>query len=111
MYRTLFVGSCCVAAFMASSLNADDTNSQQVFEKSVAPFLKKHCLTCHNADKKEGDITLHNLTGNFQQESTTWTTVYERVNAGEMPPEKQPRPMQDELDKILHWLKQGLELN
>ena len=34
----------------------------------------------------------------------TWALIRERIHAGEMPPEEQPRPKQADLDKVLEWI-------
>ncbi len=61
---------------------------------STDAFLDTHCAGCHNDVDKEANLSLESLTfapsdpANFQ----TWTRIYERVAAGEMPPAKKRRP-------------------
>ena len=37
---------------------ATAAESKAEYEKSVAPFIAKHCAVCHSAKKAEGDLDL-----------------------------------------------------
>ncbi|MGB3118375.1 MAG: c-type cytochrome domain-containing protein, partial [Verrucomicrobiales bacterium] len=58
------------------------------------PMFDQHCYDCHDADAKKGGLDLTSLqwkpddAGNLQQ----WIKVFDKVERGEMPPEKQDRP-------------------
>ena len=61
----------------------------------LAPaFIEQHCASCHNDTDKEAGLDLTALAftpddaANFQ----TWVKVHDRLEAGEMPPAKKPRP-------------------
>jgi mono/diheme cytochrome c family protein len=79
---TLFAGAAAPLAAAAALPASTDT------------FLDTHCAGCHNDVDKEANLSLESLTfapsdpANFQ----TWTRIYERVAAGEMPPAKKRRP-------------------
>jgi mono/diheme cytochrome c family protein len=66
------------------------------FRRTVEPFLAAHCVRCHGPQKKEADLALNALGGDIVSGRglEAWTTVAERIKAGEMPPpgEKQPDP-------------------
>jgi len=36
------------------------------YDEHVLPILKEHCIACHSADKKKGDLQLHNYTSLVQ---------------------------------------------
>lgn len=61
---------------------------------AIRRFLDQHCFECHDAEMKKGGLDLTTLKfdladpANFSQ----WVLVHDRVNAGEMPPKKKPRP-------------------
>jgi hypothetical protein len=87
------------------------------FERDVRPILKKHCFQCHGEEKTEGslDVRLARLLmkggdsgpaivlGAVQQ-----SLLLERINSGEMPPEKIPlRPTAKEIETIAAWIAAG----
>ena len=80
------------------------------FTRSVRPFLDQHCIECHHAETKKGQLDLTALSSGLTNAETfaTWVNVHDRVRAGEMPPEKQPRPAAKELDRAMSALAKEL---
>lgn len=76
-------------------------------------FLEKHCVRCHGPQKEEGNIRLDRLSRNFKMglDAQNWAEVIERVNSGEMPPKKEKKPTQAEIEAFVtdldSRLKQG----
>jgi len=70
-------------------------SAQEPFES----FLEKHCNRCHGPEKVKGELRIDKLSRDFKSgaDSHRWAEVIERVNAGDMPPKKEPRPTQDEI--------------
>ncbi|MFT5126908.1 MAG: hypothetical protein ACI8W8_000505 [Rhodothermales bacterium] len=62
-------------------------------------FLETHCVSCHGPDKKKGDLRVDQLSRHFRmgEDSHLWAEVIEKVNSGEMPPEDEPQPKQEEI--------------
>lgn len=60
----------------------------------VAKFFDQHCVECHEAEMKKGglDLTALKLDVGSPKDLSKWVTVYDRVEAGEMPPKKKDRP-------------------
>ncbi len=60
----------------------------------TAAFFKEHCLRCHGPEKAKGELRLDQLDTDFSQPSTfeRWREIVARVQSGEMPPKKEPRP-------------------
>jgi hypothetical protein len=74
----------------------------------VQPFLERYCFACHGSKKPKAgldlshDLTLKAITANEQQ----WQRVLQRLDAGEMPPEKashQPKP--GERAAVIAWFR------
>ena len=67
--------------------------------ESVDAFVEKHCLRCHGPEAEEAGLRIDRLSRDFAVDNDThrWAEVLERVNSGEMPPAKEPRPTQDEI--------------
>src|SRR5947209_5997275 len=78
---------------------------------SLRDFLDAYCVSCHNAETKKGGLDLEKLSADFQEPAAfaSWVKVYERVQAGEMPPKARPkRPDKAEAEAILKRLAIGL---
>ena len=56
--------------------------------KGTSDFFKAHCLDCHNADTKQGnlDLTALPLEPQNAKSFAQWVKIHDRVRAGEMPP-------------------------
>jgi hypothetical protein len=73
-------------------------------------FFERHCLDCHDADTKKGGLDLSNLSLNpaSAESFNVWVKIHDRIDSGEMPPKKKPRPPQEETRKILGELNTKL---
>ncbi|HEX8914454.1 MAG TPA: DUF1592 domain-containing protein [Humisphaera sp.] len=73
-------------------------------------FLAKHCADCHDADTKKGDLDLAALPTDLSKPDAfaRWVKVFDKIESGEMPPKKKPRPPADELAGAVKDLRQAL---
>ena len=62
-------------------------------------FLKTHCVSCHGPDTEKGDLRVDQLSRQFRlgEDAHVWAEIIEKVNSGEMPPEDEPQPEQNEI--------------
>ncbi|MGB0581308.1 MAG: DUF1592 domain-containing protein [Limisphaerales bacterium] len=69
-------------------------------------FLEKHCVRCHGPKKVKRDLRIDTLSRDFKVglDGHLWTEVVERINSGEMPPEDEPQPTEDEIAKVIEQL-------
>jgi mono/diheme cytochrome c family protein len=76
----------------------------------AAAFLKEHCLRCHGPEKAKGDLRLDQLDMDFSKSATLgrWWEVLTRVQSGEMPPKKEPRPEAAQLQAFVRQLSTRL---
>lgn len=99
----IFAATCVLCISAATTATASAAPS---FEKDVQPFLTKHCTSCHDAKKQEGDFRLDVLSREIGLKDTPqWAEVMERISSGEMPPEDAAtHPSADEGAAIVEWL-------
>lgn len=73
---------------------------------ALRAFLDQHCIECHDADTKKGELDLTGLSFDLKDPRTlaAWVKVHDRVEAGEMPPAKKPRPAATEQGPVLQLL-------
>ena len=85
--------------------------SQVDFKSEVKPLLAKYCFRCHGDKKQSGDVALHNLDIDLVKgkDAETWHDVLNKLNRGEMPPEKALQPSTAEREKIVDWLTNELK--
>ncbi len=74
-------------------------------DKFFRSFVKTHCVGCHGPEKQKGDIRLDRLPEDSAVESELWLKVLEQLHAGKMPPEKKPRPPEEEVARVMNWIQ------
>jgi hypothetical protein len=78
----------------------------QAFQKTVQPFLAKHCFECHT-DKQSGDVRLDQFADEkaLAQRLPTVEKMLDILGRHAMPPKKRAQPGTDELKPVLTWLE------
>ena len=78
---------------------------------TVQPFLAKHCVACHGSEKQKGSLNLEEFDGDILDltKAGIWHEIVDVLNAGEMPPEKEPRPPAKELVMVVDWISGELK--
>ena len=73
-------------------------------------FLQQYCNRCHNAEKAERDLKIDQLSRDFNssKDSHLWAEILERINSGEMPPQDEPQPTEDEIATASRLLNEKL---
>ena len=68
-------------------------------DERLEGFLNTHCIRCHGPRKEEGDIRIDRLSRDFRSGEDThhWAEALDKVNTGEMPPDGEPQPTQDDI--------------
>ncbi len=104
-----------LGASLTSNLYAKDAID---FERDIAPILIQRCLECHSAGDPSGGLNLTNLESAIRggdsgpairpHNASSWLLT--RVDAGEMPPEKNGQSQalsDDERAKLKAWIEAG----
>ncbi len=75
-------------------------------EPHVATFFKAHCNKCHDEKKQKGDLRVDNLMVDFSSPKImgNWEEIMNRINSGDMPPEKEKRPKPDDIASVAEWI-------
>ena len=74
-------------------------------------FLEMYCLQCHGEEKQKGDRRFDSLGLELSDEDRAfdWQEILDMVNLGEMPPEDEPQPSDEELSGFVKWITPKLE--
>lgn len=99
------------SVFISLALVCPTLGAAPAFERAVEPFLKEHCLRCHDDRKQKGDFRLDTLARDFTSEETAqrWAEVVFRMSSGEMPPKEEPQPGTAALGEVIPWITQRIE--
>lgn len=98
-----------LSSLASSTLYASDAPSARIDAKHQ-PLFKRHCIECHNADKREGGVRLDDLAFAIETsgDAERWQNVLNVLNSGEMPP-RTAKPVESELKlELLSDLSQAL---
>ncbi len=89
---------------------ADSVADEQAFRDVVQPFLKKHCLRCHNVEKRKSGIRLDQLNGTPEDRHLPlWKNVLKQIEDEAMPPEDEPQPTDNERRAVLDWIPRAMK--
>ncbi|HEV7281969.1 MAG TPA: DUF1592 domain-containing protein [Pirellulaceae bacterium] len=99
-----------VLALFAHSAFAADTSPSPEISAAAREFVANRCLDCHSAASPEGGLDLESLSATLADAETVrkWSAAFDRVSAGEMPPETEERPQPQEVDGFLSALAPAL---
>ncbi|MFO0942823.1 MAG: DUF1592 domain-containing protein [Pirellulales bacterium] len=91
----------------SSSIYANEAD--QRFEQIAKPFLKQHCVRCHNENERNSGIRVDGLDGQFEDSSIKlWEAIQKQMQTNVMPPEDEPQPSKKDREELLEWLAQNL---
>lgn len=99
-----------VAVFVAPATGLQPSRADNAVtgEAGMREFLARHCADCHGDSKPEGDVTLSWPAdeADLLAQRNIWETAVRRVEAGEMPPQDQPRPDAAEAASFVAGMRQ-----
>src|SRR5277367_4138481 len=95
----------------ASALCIAHRGAAAELPRSTSDFIESHCIDCHDADSARAGFRIDLLTGDFAtgNNSDVWKKVMDKIQLGEMPPKKKPRPSPTEVAAVTSWLAQNLD--
>ncbi|MGY8770599.1 MAG: DUF1588 domain-containing protein [Pirellulales bacterium] len=72
----------------------------------LEPFLKNYCVRCHGPEEQNGQVRFDNLSWDITNNDVAqrWQDVLDQLNGGDMPPEKEKHPSNEELSETLDLL-------
>ncbi len=107
--RFITIRPCLLLLLSTAVVHINSAHAAEPFEA----FLSNYCIRCHGPDHQESELRIDKLSRDFKSggETHRWAELIERVNSGEMPPEGEPQPTQDEIaafvTKVDSLVKEG----
>ncbi|QGJ70101.1 Hypothetical protein PBC10988_17900 [Planctomycetales bacterium 10988] len=100
-----FAAALCVSFLMANNPAWAErpTVSMPLSQKL---FFENHCVHCHNEDYPGGEVRLDNIAFSIDTiaKAELWQKVLNALNSGEMPPEGEAEPSDQEKTEFLDYL-------
>jgi hypothetical protein len=95
-----------VLLFLSASLTVAADDYSQV----VQPFLKLHCVRCHDDVTNETGFSLQASTADFTANSSSdfWLRILDQLTFRNMPPEEEEQPSGLEVAQVTEWINKGL---
>ncbi len=92
------------------SLGALEAADTQPVPEPIRGMLARHCLDCHDASEKKGDVNLDHETVDWADpaQRDVWIRAFDAVERGLMPPPKKPQPSDSERGAALAYWEQAL---
>src|ERR1700678_1133336 len=94
-----------LAGFRPAALCADDS----IAFARVRALFQKHCYSCHGIEKPKGKLRIDKLDPDFVRgnDGDDWLMVSDRLEFGDMPPEKAPPLGKEDRKLMTTWIAQG----
>lgn len=80
------------------------SENELLFSEHVAPVLSNHCLECHDASTRKGDLDLSSREAVFA--SIDAEDLWESIESDEMPHKRPPLDAKEK-ELVLNWVKGG----
>jgi len=120
----LIVFTTCLLSLSSMLVAEDQTqegaeHQEIVYEKDVAPILRKYCAGCHNDADREGEFSLESYASlskgtkdgpAFLASESETSLMYRLISENsdeQMPPDGEPKPSQEDVETIRVWIEQG----
>ena len=77
------------------------------FQSDILPILKEYCFDCHGDGMNKGKVAFDEFKTHDEllARKDLWLAVLKNVRAGLMPPEKKPRPSEEQKRALTEWIK------
>ncbi|MDX1931552.1 MAG: DUF1587 domain-containing protein, partial [Capsulimonadales bacterium] len=82
------------------------SGEETTFERTVAPFLRQHCLGCHTKGAASAGLELDGFltAASLQKDPDSWKHFVSRIRTGQMPPPGSPRPDPVRTKTVTTWV-------
>src|SRR3954468_14146705 len=94
-----------LTGFRLAALRADES----VPFSRVQSLFQKHCYSCHGIEKPRGGLRIDKLDPDLVKgkDGDDWLVVMDRLEFGDMPPEKEPALRKEDRELLTAWIAQG----
>src|SRR3954453_4292182 len=97
-----------LVALLAGSRPAALRADEPVPFSRVQSLFQEHCYSCHGIEKPKGELRIDKLDPDLVKgnDGDDWLVVMERLEFGDMPPEKEPALKKEDRELMTAWIAQ-----
>ena len=111
--RILTAVICLFGVVFVETATADEKPAAAeptAFAARIAPFLQKHCSSCHGENSPEGGLSFvkYRDSANIQTDYELWEHVVRLLNERQMPPADEPQPTPKETAAVVIAIRDEL---
>jgi len=80
------------------------------YARQIQPLLQTYCYRCHGEHKQKADVRIDTLDPamSTRTDAERWHLALDMIRDGEMPPEDEAQPSDDERRLLVRWLDESL---
>ena len=109
VHQIISVHHCSLAVTILLAVLAQSLARAESVDPSVRAFLTNYCVKCHGPDEQEADFRVDRLrVSESVGDAEYWQLVSDNLHLGEMPPEDEKQPSEEERDKVTSWIEAEL---
>ena len=84
-----------------------DLRGAEEYVDDIRPVLERYCLKCHSTAEQRAELDLERFAGveDIRRDLSVWQMVADKLENGEMPPEKNPQPSIAERTGLVEWVR------
>ena len=92
--------------YAMKSSKIEKTLETYQFTSDLQPILNAHCYDCHGEKEQKGGLRLDDLDPDFVhgKDADIWRGALNMINSGEMPPEDEQQPSDEERRILVDWI-------
>ncbi|QDU55091.1 DUF1592 domain-containing protein [Aeoliella mucimassa] len=99
----------------SASSSKEDATKQMLdsYQNKAQPLLEQYCYGCHGADTQEAGFQIDDLNPNMIDGSDAehWDFALDMINQGDMPPDYDAQPTDEERRVMVEWMTSSIELS
>ena len=101
----------CLGLLLGASGPALIGQDHSTYNDAIQPFLETYCIQCHGPEKQKADRRYDTLENDFMDLDSLnlWQDIADLLNLGDMPPEEEDQPSDQERLAVVGWISQNLE--
>ncbi len=101
-----------LTVLISVSARGAENAARDDFEKNIRPILQKFCVRCHGPEEQNGRMRFDTLSTDLIKDRAAaedWHETLNVLNRGEMPPEDEPQPSDEQLKILTGWIRQSID--
>ena len=81
------------------------------YDTDIKPIVNTYCYSCHGVEEQKGGLRLDEIDPDLVkgQDAETWRFMLDMVNSGEMPPEEEKQPTEEERALLVDWITASVQ--